>query len=72
MRRTGREFTAAPQDVVRIITALHKGALVQRYLEPDLVPQGRLERLALPVLPRSFSRSVMGPVTRDSRPARSR
>ncbi|HEX2312168.1 MAG TPA: TetR/AcrR family transcriptional regulator, partial [Thermomonospora sp.] len=61
IRRVGREFTCPPEDLVRVIHALLDGAQAQRHLEPDAVPPGRLERLALPALLRAFSRPAGAP-----------
>ncbi|REE95798.1 TetR/AcrR family transcriptional regulator [Thermomonospora umbrina] len=61
VERVGREFTSSPEDLVRVIHALHDGSLAQRHLEPDAVPPGHLERLALPALLRAFSRPAGRP-----------
>lgn len=61
VRRAGRTFVTPPEDVVRVIVALYDGALVQRHLEPDAVAPGQVERLALPVLLRRFTRPSAGP-----------
>ncbi|WP_119727545.1 TetR/AcrR family transcriptional regulator [Thermomonospora amylolytica] len=55
VHQAGRTFVTPPEDVVRVIVALHDGALAQRHLEPDAAAPGRLERLALPVLLRHFT-----------------
>lgn len=55
IRQAGRTFVTPPEEVARVILALHDGALVQRHLEPDVVPPGQVERLALPILLRHFT-----------------
>ena len=44
LARAGRTLTADPDEVARLLIALREGALAQAYVEPELLPPGRLER----------------------------
>ncbi|MBT8224818.1 MAG: helix-turn-helix transcriptional regulator [Dactylosporangium sp.] len=46
----GRDLAIDLDVFVRVLFALHEGALEQSYLEPDIVPVGYLERQLIPVL----------------------
>ena len=48
--RTGRRLTLPVDVLVRAVEALHDGATAQSLLEPDLLPDGSLQRQVLPHL----------------------
>lgn len=55
LTRVGRTPAISPDDLVRILIALHEGGLLQSYVEPDSVGWDRLERLAFPHIIRGLT-----------------
>lgn len=55
LARADRRLTIDVDDFVRLLIAVHEGGLGQSYLEPDAVPYGRIDRLAIPCLIRGLS-----------------
>lgn len=50
LARAGRRLLVSEDDLARLVLAVHDGAVAQSLVEPDDVPYGRLDRLALPPL----------------------
>ena len=50
LARAGRRLLVSEDDLARLVLAVHDGGVAQSLVEPDDVPYGRLDRLALPPL----------------------
>ncbi|MGW7007539.1 TetR/AcrR family transcriptional regulator [Streptomyces sp. NPDC054933] len=57
--RIGRRLTVGADELIRVLIAVHEGAVAQSSLEPDAVPYQHLDRLALAPLVRSLTAAVL-------------